>query len=262
MKPTSSACRDFEGAMAAPPGDGFPMNSLLQKLKDSPLLARAAPFVIFVALTFCQGRLGEDSRYWVYLAKTMVGAWLIWLVRPLVPEMKWKFSWEAGVVGVAVFGVWVGIDGLYPPLDRLLSLVGLAKPRSDTELASEMWNPSARFGEAGALTCLFIGVRLLGSSIVVPPLEEIFYRSFLYRYLTRSDFQSLPFGPFSPMPFVVTSVVFGLAHREWLAGILCGLAYQGLVCWKRRLGDAMTAHAITNLLLGLWVVWKGAWNFW
>jgi hypothetical protein len=24
----------------------------------------------------------------------------------------------------------------------------------------------------------------------------------------------------------------------------------------------MTAHAITNFLLGLWVVWKGAWSFW
>ena len=52
------------------------------------------------------------------------------------------------------------------------------------------------------------------------------------------------------------------AHREWLAGILCGFAYQGLVCWKKRLGDAMTAHAITNFLLALWVVGRGAWKFW
>jgi hypothetical protein len=28
------------------------------------------------------------------------------------------------------------------------------------------------------------------------------------------------------------------------------------------LGDAMTAHALTNFPLGLWVVWKGAWSFW
>ena len=60
----------------------------------------------------------------------------------------------------------------------------------------------------------------------------------------------------------MTSVVFGLEHREWLAGILCGFAYQGLVCWKNRLGDAITAHAITNALLGGWVVWRGAWHFW
>jgi CAAX prenyl protease-like protein len=57
-------------------------------------------------------------------------------------------------------------------------------------------------------------------------------------------------------------VIFGFEHTQWLAGILCGFAYQGLVCRKKRLGDALTAHAITNGLLGLWIIWKGAWQFW
>jgi hypothetical protein len=47
-----------------------------------------------------------------------------------------------------------------------------------------------------------------------------------------------------------------------LAGIICGVAYQGLAQRKNRLGDVMTAHAITNCLLGVWVVWRGAWHFW
>ena len=57
-------------------------------------------------------------------------------------------------------------------------------------------------------------------------------------------------------------MIFGAAHAEWLAGILCGLAYQALVCRKKRLGDAMTAHAITNFLLGVWIVATGEWRFW
>jgi CAAX prenyl protease-like protein len=109
---------------------------------------------------------------------------------------------------------------------------------------------------------LFIGVSMLGSALVVPPLEEVFYRSFVYRYLTRSDFLAVPVGTYAWVLFVVTSVVFGFEHYQWLAGILCGFAYQGLVCWKKRLGDAMTAHAITNFLLGVWVIEKGAWGFW
>jgi CAAX prenyl protease-like protein len=64
------------------------------------------------------------------------------------------------------------------------------------------------------------------------------------------------------MPFLATSLIFGFEHQEWLPGIVCGFAYQGLVCWKKRLGDAITAHAVTNLLLGLWVVWRGEWKFW
>jgi CAAX prenyl protease-like protein len=166
------------------------------------------------------------------------------------------------VWGVAVFTIWVGLDGFYPSLDRLLSYVGLAKTRSEAELDLELWNPNVQFGEGGAVAGMFIAVRILGSSLVVPPLEEVFYRSFLYRYVAKTDFQSVPLGQFAWVPFLVTSAVFGLAHREWLAGILCGFAYQGLVCWKKRLGDAMTAHAITNFLLGVWVVWKGAWHFW
>src|SRR5437667_3831151 len=238
------------------------MNSLRKQLAASPLAARALPFVVFAAFASCQGKFGESSRYWSYFIKTFVGAWLIWAVHPLVSEMRWKFSWEAAVVGVAVFAMWVGIDPFYPPLDRLLSYVGLAKAGSDVDSALDMWNPRVHYGEASPLAWMFIVVRALGSSIVVPPLEEVFYRSFIYRYLIKAAFQSVPLGQFHWRSFLVAAALFGCAHREWLAGILCGFAYQGLVCWKKRLGDAITAHAITNFLLALWVVGRGAWNFW
>lgn len=238
------------------------MNSLHKLLAASPMAARALPFAVFAAFTVGQGKFGEASSYWLYFVKTFVGAWLIWLMRPVVSEMKWKWSWEAVVAGVAVFVLWVGIDPLYPPVERLLSAVGLAKASSDGEADLELWNPLADYGHASALGWMFIVTRGLGSSIVVPPLEEVFYRSFVYRYLSKGDFQSVPLGQFEWRPFLIGGVVFGFAHREWLAGILCGFAYQGLVCWKKRLGDAITAHAITNFLLALWVVGRGAWKFW
>jgi CAAX prenyl protease-like protein len=219
---------------------------LREKFKASPAYARVAPFVIFLALTFCQGQFGEESRYWFYLAKTLVGAWLIWEMRPFVAEMKWAFSWEAVVIGIAVCVMWVGIDGVYPKF---------GKPGG-------LWNPHKQLGEGSALAWFFIVARTLGSSIVVPPLEEVFYRSFLYRYFVRINFQEMPLSRFHPTSFIVTSTIFGFEHYQWLAGILCGFAYQWLVIRKNRLGDAMTAHAITNFLLGVWVVWKGDWQFW
>ena len=204
------------------------------------------PFAVFLLLTFAQGWFGEAAHYWIYLAKTLVGAWLVWTLWPSITEMRWAFSWEAVVVGVAVFVMWVGLDPYYPKL---------GKPGTP-------WNPPHQFGGGSALAWMFIAVRLAGSALVVPPLEEVFYRSFLYRYIIKPDFQSVLLKRFSWTSFLVTSAVFGVEHFQWLAGILCGFAYQGLVCWKGRLGDAMTAHALTNLLLGLWVVWKGAWQFW
>jgi len=238
------------------------MNTLRKQLAASPLAARVVPFLVFATFTIGQGKFGDSSRYWLYFIKTLVGVWLIWLVRPLVTEMKWKFSWASVVVGIAVFAIWVGLDQFYPPFDRLLSYVGLAKAGAGAESALDLWNPLVHYGQSSALAWMFILARVLGSSIVVPPLEEIFYRSAIYRYLTKAEFQSVPLGQFNWTAFLLTSVVFGFAHREWLAGILCGFAYQGLVCWKKRLGDAIAAHAITNFLLALWVVGRGAWKFW
>jgi hypothetical protein len=242
---------------------------LIKKISDSPVLARAVPFVLFLGMTSLQGEWGEASRYWVYFGKTIAGVGLVWWMRPLVAEMRWAFSWEAVAVGVGVCAMWVGLDGYYPTLDQMmqkyacpvLKNIGLeswcAKPAGKLP-----WNPRAQFGQGSALAWLFIAARTLGSAIVVPPLEEVFYRSFLYRYIVKADFLAVSPGAFYIPAFFLTAVVFGFSHYEWLAGILCAFAYQGLVIRKKRLGDAMTAHAITNFLLGVWIVWKGAWHFW
>jgi hypothetical protein len=224
----------------------FCVRFLKKILAGSLALARVAPFAIFLALTFCQGKFGATSAYWFYFAKTLVGAWLIWEMRPLVSEMRWAFSWEAIVVGVGIFAVWVGLDPFYPHLMK----------------SGTAWNPDGQFGDNSTFAWLFILTRIVGSTFVVPPLEEVFYRSFLYRYLASQNFLSVPMNKFLPLPFFATAAIFGFSHNEWLAGILCGAAYQWLVLRKNRLGDAMTAHAVTNFLLSVWIVWRNAWNFW
>ncbi|HEX9048419.1 MAG TPA: CAAX prenyl protease-related protein, partial [Verrucomicrobiae bacterium] len=217
------------------------------------------PFVVFVLLTAAQGRFGPASAYWFYLAKTLVGAWLILEVRPLVPEMRWAFSWEALVVGLGVLVMWIGLDPFYPMAGELFAKVGLG---SATKVAVENANPNLVFGPGSPLAWFFLAVHIVGMTLVVPPLEEVFYRSFLYRFVAKPDFLAVPLNRFLPVPFFVTALVFGFEHSQWLAGILCGFAYQWLVLRKNRLGDAIAAHAITNFLLGVYVVWKGAWNFW
>jgi CAAX prenyl protease-like protein len=220
------------------------MRLLKNFFAGSPAAVRVAPFVIFLALTFCQGKFGAASAYWFYFAKTLVGAWLLWEMRPFVAEMRWAFSWEAVVVGVGIFAVWVGLDPFYRHLMK----------------GGSTGNPGEQFG--AGLAWFFITVHILGMTFIVPPLEEVFYRSFIYRYLANQNFLSVPLNKFLPWPFLATATVFGFSHNEWLAGIICGAAYQWLVLRKNRLGDAMVAHAITNFLLGGWIVWRGAWNFW
>ncbi len=245
------------------------MPLLKEPFQRSPAIPRIAPFAAFLLLTFAQGWFGESSHYWFYLAKTLVGAWLVWEMRPFVAEMQWAISWEGIVVGVCVCVMWIGIDEFYPHTNEIvqnyiypfLRKIGLSFLCSESKL-EQLWNPNEQFDRGSALVPLFIAVRILGSTFVVPPLEEVFYRSFLYRHIVRVRFLEVPLNRFHPLAFVMTSAIFGFEHSQWLAGILCGFAFQGLVIRKNRLGDAITAHAITNFLLGVWVIWKNAWQFW
>ena len=219
----------------------------------SPVTARVAPFVVFVLLTAAQGWFDPAAAYWFYLGKTLLAVWMLLALRPLLPEMRWAVSWEAVVVGVGIFAIWVGISHGWAVENYF---------RSSTAKPGLAWNPNEQFGAGSALAWLFIVTRILGSALVVPPVEELFYRSFFYRYIAKVAFLSVPMNQFLPVPFLVTSLLFGLVHNQWLAGIICGAAYQWLVIRKGRLGDAMTAHGITNFLLGVWVVWRGDLQFW
>jgi len=225
------------------------MNFLSAQLRASPAYARVAPYLAILLITCIQDSLHGPLRYWLYLLKMIVGILCLWQVRSLAPEVRWAFSWEAVGVGVVICALWVGLDSYYPKLQ----LFGKA---------GRPWNPFEQFGEHSILGWFFVGVRTLGSALVVPPIEEAFYRSFLYRYLVRGSFTTVPLSHLHWPSVFLTAFIFGFSHYQWLAGIICGLAYQWLVIRKNRLGDAILAHAITNFLLGVWIVWKGAWNFW
>ena len=229
------------------------MNALTAKLQASPLLARVLPFVVFLVLTSCQGSLGPESHFWVYLAKCVIGAWMIWVTWPLVSEMRWAISFEALIAGTLVFILWVALDVLYPKFSQ----------------PNDSWDLQKQFGSLSVMVWFFAGVRLVGSTLLVPMLEEVFYRSFLYRYILAPNWIFTAYNSFAVKPFLITSIVFGFTHQQWLAGIVCGMIYQLLVIRTNRIADAITAHAVTNLLLGAWVITQGfgyadkpQWHFW
>src|SRR5262245_6562759 len=184
------------------------MTGPMKRLASSPALARALPFLIFLGQTFCQGKFDDASRYWLYLLKTGVVGWMLWSLCPVIAEMKWTLSWEAAVVGVAVFVLWVGLDGRYPSLDelnkkylsRLLSPLGLSK--GESEASPPVWNPHVQFGVNSGLAWFFVAVRIFGATLVVPPMEEVFFGSFFYGYVVIVDFQSVLLCIFFCMSFV------------------------------------------------------------
>ena len=103
--------------------------------------------------------------------------------------------------------------------------------------------------------------KLAGSAFVIAPVEEVFFRSFLYRWLQRRDFAAVPSARFDLSALLWTILLFTLEHDRPLAAALCGLVY-GLLFIRCGLLAAIAAHVTTNLLLALYVIAYGKWAFW
>jgi hypothetical protein len=105
-------------------------------------------------------------------------------------------------------------------------------------------------------------LRVIGAVVVVPVMEELFWRAFLIRWLVNEDFQRVPVGTFTWMSFAVTTLFFGLEHDQWLVGLICGAAYNGLLYRTRSVWACVVAHAVSNAALAGWVLARGDWKFW
>ena len=71
---------------------------------------------------------------------------------------------------------------------------------------------------------LIISFRLFGSSVVVPVCEELFWRSFVLRYIINPKFEDVPVGKFTWISFVIASIFFGLRAQS-----LAGRDYGGCI---------------------------------
>ena len=98
---------------------------------------------------------------------------------------------------------------------------------------------------------------------MVPEAEELFWRAWLMRWLIDSDFQKIKLGTYAPMAFWVTALLFGAEHGpSWDVGLLTGIIYNGWMVRTKSLGDCVLVHAVTNLLMSLYVIQYGQWQYW
>ena len=109
---------------------------------------------------------------------------------------------------------------------------------------------------------LWLLFRTLGAVITVPIAEELLFRGYLMSRLAKREVALEGKIEFGWVPFVASSVLFGLLHSNWIAGIAAGLVY-GLVRYRgKSIWDAVIAHGFTNLLLTLYVLSTGTWSLW
>lgn len=109
---------------------------------------------------------------------------------------------------------------------------------------------------------LWLSARLIGAALIVPVMEEIFWRSLVMRWIENKNFLNTSPKNVSLFALFVSSGVFALAHHLWLAGLLAGLVYGALYIKYNNLWIPIVAHAVTNGVLGIWVILTGNWQYW
>ena len=206
------------------------------------------PFVLFLLLTGPVRFFPQWSPF-LYVTKTILVGILLWIWRQAYAEdffrgLCFREVLTAVLCGLLVLALWVAPDGYLPQLGR-----------------NPGFDPFLLTGSRARATGL-IAMRLLGAAVVVPVMEELFWRSFLMRYLINRDFCSVPMGTFTWSSYLAVAVLFGLEHHRIVEGVVAGLLYGLLVVRQKKLAGAILAHGITNLGLGIYVIATGSWMFW
>ncbi len=112
------------------------------------------------------------------------------------------------------------------------------------------------------LLSVWLIFRVLGSCVVVPFVEEIAFRGYLLRMLINPNFTDVSYRTFTWLSFLISSILFGILHDRWLAGILSGMLFAVVLYHRGKLLDAVIAHALSNTVIAFYVIVFGRWSLW
>ena len=160
--------------------------------------------------------------------------------------------WPASIaLGLAVFVLWIAPDWLVPGWrGHWIFQNGITG-----HLGSSIM--------AGELSPFRLVLRTMRAALLVPVLEELFWRGWLPRYIQDTRFERIPLGQYTSLAFWATALLFAAEHGPfWEVGLLCGIIYNWWMRRTRSLGDMMVVHAATNLALSLYVIGTQRWTFW
>jgi CAAX prenyl protease-like protein len=224
------------------------------------MIPRIAPFALFMFFIgideflhflLTRGIISLPVQFFLFLypIKILVVGFSLWWFRSAYVEVDFRdlrnlrSTFISLVTGIVVFGLWIWMIW---PFAVFGTLTG--------------FDPSVFTNES--LRYTMVTIRLAGAVIIVPIMEEIFWRSFLIRYLSGPSFSDIGIGQMTATAFIVTTVLFGLEHNLWLAGMMAGVAYNLLLLQTKSIVQCIFAHAVTNFMLGVYVLATKQWFFW
>jgi CAAX prenyl protease-like protein len=196
----------------------------------------------------------------VYTAKIALTIAAMLFVLPGYQQFPFRVSPLAIVVGVVGVVLWIWLAKLH--LERkLFAAIGLEALAGLG--ARPAYNPLEQLSATPAWAYTFLAIRFLGLALVVPIIEEFFLRGLVMRFVVRENWWEVPFGEVTRLSAIIGTAVPMLMHP---AELLAAAVWFSLVTWlmvrTRNIWDCVAAHAVTNLLLGIYVVTQHEWHLW
>ncbi len=240
-----------------------------QHWTQSPAVPYIAPLVVFMPLTEVATWLRVENsalpwyqsapEHWVYPVQcAIVGAVLLFF-RKHYQLAPWRRMGLAALLAVVGIAVWVLPASLYhegqPGWHEWLGIA----PRM------EGFNPNVLPSHSAAWWAT-VALRFFRMVVIVPFVEELFWRGFLMRQVQAGDrdFLSIPFGQHSWRAFWIVTLAVVAVHQpaDYLGAFVWGALVYWLAVRTKSLGACVFMHAVGNLLLGLYVMQTRQWGFW
>lgn len=206
---------------------------------------------LFLAFLALQDQLQALGALEFPLRVTILGVFLFAVSRRVI---SFRVSrWLGSVaVGAAVFLLWIAPDVLLPGYRQHWLFSNPVLGSVSTAIPEGL--------ERNPVVLVFRTVR---AAVLVPIIEELFWRAWLMRWLIRNDFESVPLGTYERRSFWIVAALFALEHGPyWDVGLVAGVIYNAWMVRLKSLGDLILVHGVTNLLLSLYVICFGKWQYW
>lgn len=201
---------------------------------------------------------------WLYAAKIVLTAAAVCFVWPGYRQFPLRVTPLGILVGAVGGPLWIALcqlDWEHTYLLPALDAVGLSGLLGAGVRSA--FNPFEQLAQQPALAWAFLAARFCGLVLVVPLIEEAFLRGFVMRFVMERDWWTVPFGKVSALAVALGTLVPMLTHpAELLAATVWFSMVTGLMVRTRNFWDCVAAHAITNFILGAYVVVQGgaAWR--